>query len=84
MNHHNGGGCALGEKHAGPCMWDKPVRQTSNKPTRLDKDSNSLIAELRTRIAELEQQVVDLQQPFDKTTYQRDYMRKRRSAGATG
>ena len=80
MNHHKGGGCYLGEKHAGPCEWDKPVRQTSNTPARLDKDSNILIAELRARIAELEQQVVDLQQPFDKTAYQREYMRKRRMA----
>ena len=71
-----------------------PVRQSSNrpnaqldknsnKPARLDKNSNSLITELRARIAELEQQVVDLQQPFDKTAYQREYMRKRRMA-ATG
>ena len=86
MNHHKDGGCSLGEKHSGPCEWGKPVRQTSNEPARLDKnsnrpldkDSNILITELRARIAELEQRVVDLQQPFDKTEYQREYMRKRR------
>ena len=71
MNHHKGGGCARGEKHSGPCEWDRPVRQTSNspkpaldkssnKPVRLDKDSNILITELRARIAELEQQVADV------------------------
>ena len=53
--------------------------KSSNKPVPSDKESNSLVAELRARIAELEQQVADLQQPFDKTVYQREYMRKRRS-----
>ncbi len=43
---------------------NKPARLDKNSNKPLDKDSNSLIAELRVRIAELEEQVLDLQQPF--------------------
>ena len=40
MNHHKGGGCSLGEKHSGPCEWGRPVRQTSNKPSPVNKTVN--------------------------------------------
>ena len=67
-------GTSLLDKHL-----NEPTRLDKNPNKPLDKDSNSLISELRVRIAELEQQVADLQQPFDKTAYQGNYMRRRRA-----
>lgn len=80
----------------GPSPKARVVRRTSNptldkhanKPVSLDGDANSLVAELRAKIAELRDRIAGLRvevvrlKPgkFDKTAYQREYMRKRRAA----
>lgn len=68
------------DPHVLPDDAKPSVRQSSNNTPSVRPESNE-IAMLKARIAELESEVARLKsgQPFDKTAYMRDYMRKRRA-----
>ena len=56
-----------------------PFRHSCNKqPDVLDTDSNKRIVDLERQVAALQAEIEELTKPFDKKTYQREYMRKRR------
>ena len=67
-------------------MWDKPVRQTSNKPRPVNV--NELVNINKTppvnvnkceQCAIKDERIAELEQLLDRKEYMRDYMRKRRA-----
>ena len=71
MRHFEGGGCSLGEAHAGPCVWSvtntpEAPDPVTNTPGATNSDSDRI---LRWRAANKDKY----------NAYQREYMRRRRA-----
>ena len=66
MKHFIGGGCGLGEEHAGSCVWQEPV---TNTPAVTNIVTNASDRVMAWRAANQEKY----------NAYQRDYMRRRRA-----
>ena len=88
MRHFEGGGCSLGEVHAGPCVFkdvNKPVNKSqsvNNRANNAGPVNNAVNTCLECAAKDKEIAVLRarLEPKQDRKAYMREYMKRRRAS----